>query len=73
MTNPSGAKVPPKRVAEGDKGEEPLSFKAAAKTWVKDNPQTAQAIFGKKLGQRLLNGEISFDKAVKLWQSPKAS
>ena len=73
MTNPKGEKVPPKRLAEGDGGEAGLSFKTAAKTWVRDNPATAQAIFGKKLGQRLVDGEISFDKAVKLWQSPKAS
>jgi SPP1 gp7 family putative phage head morphogenesis protein len=73
MTDPSGKPVPPKRPADGDGAEEALSFKVAAKQWVRDNPQTAQAIFGKKLGQRLVDGEISFDKAVKLWQSPKAT
>lgn len=73
MASPKGEKMPPKRLAEGDGGEAGLSFKTAAKTWVRDNPATAQAIFGKKLGQRLVDGEISFDKAVKLWQSPKAS
>jgi SPP1 gp7 family putative phage head morphogenesis protein len=73
MTDPSGKPVPPKRPADGDGVEEALSFKVAAKQWVRDNPQTAQAIFGKKLGQRLVDGEVSFDKAVKLWQSPKAT
>jgi hypothetical protein len=73
MTDPNGNKVPPRRLADGDGPEQPLEFKVAAKQWVKDNPETAQAIFGKKLGQRLVDGEISFDKAVKLWQSPKAS
>ncbi len=71
MTDPSGNKVPPKRPADGDGAEQALSFKVAAKQWVKDNPDTAQAIFGKKLGQRLVDGEIGFDKAVKLWSAPK--
>jgi SPP1 gp7 family putative phage head morphogenesis protein len=71
MIDPSGRKVTPKRLAEGDGGDTALNFKTAAKTWVKDNPQTAQDIFGKKLGQRLVNGEISFDKAVKQWSAPK--
>ena len=61
----------PKRPADGDGAEQALSFKVAAKQWVKDNPATAQAIFGKKLGQQLADGKISFDKAVKLWSSPK--
>lgn len=71
MTGPSGNKVPPKRPADGDGAEQALSFKVAAKQWVTDNPATAQAIFGKKLGQRLVDGEIGFDKAVKLWSAPK--
>ena len=71
--NPDGATEPTRRAAEGDKGEQALSFKAAAKTWVQDNPETAQVIFGKKLGQRLVDGEISFDKAVKQWSAPKAA
>jgi hypothetical protein len=73
MTNPDGTTEPTRRPAEGDNGEQALSFKAAAKTWVQDNPETAQAIFGKKLGQRLVDGEISFDKAVKQWSAPKAA
>lgn len=73
MTDPSGQKVPPKRPADGDGPEEALSFKVAAKTWVKGNPETAQAIFGKKLGQDLIDGKVSFDQAVKRWQAPKAS
>jgi hypothetical protein len=73
MTDPSGRSVPTQRPVEGDSGEGALSFKATAKQWVKDNPQTAQAIFGKKLGQRLVDGEIGFDKAVKLWSAPKAT
>ena len=58
---------PTNREATGDKGAEPLSFRAAASQWVKDNPETAQSIFGKRLGQRLIDGDISFDQAVKLW------
>jgi hypothetical protein len=71
MTDPQGRQVPINRPAEGDSGEQTITFKQAAKTWVTDNPETAQAIFGKKLGQRLVDGEIGFDKAVKLWQAPK--
>jgi SPP1 gp7 family putative phage head morphogenesis protein len=71
MTDPSGNKVQPKRPADGDGTEQALSFKVAARQWVSDNPATAQAIFGKKLGQRLVDGEIGFDKAVKLWSAPK--
>lgn len=73
MTDPSGQKVPTRRPADGDGPEEALSFKVAAKTWVKDNPETAQAIFGKKLGQDLIDGKVSFDQAVKRWQAPKAT
>ena len=73
MTDPSGQSVPPQRPADGDGPEGALSFKVAAKQWVKDNPATAQAIFGKKLGQQLVDGKIGFDKAVKLWQAPKAT
>jgi hypothetical protein len=57
------------REATGDRGAEPLSFRAAASRWVRDNPETARAIFGKALGQRLVDGEISFDQAVKLWSA----
>lgn len=73
MRDPNGNPVAPRRLADGDGPEQPLDFKVAAKQWVKDNPNTAQAIFGKKLGQRLVDGEISFDKAVKQWSAPKAS
>jgi hypothetical protein len=68
MQGPDGPE-PTRRPAVGDKGTEPLSFRTAAKTWVKQNPETAQAIFGKKLGQDLVDGKISFDQAVKRWAS----
>lgn len=71
MTDPDGNTVQPNRLADGDGPEGALSFKVAAKQWVKDNPATAQAIFGKKLGQQLVDGDISFDRAVKIWRSPK--
>lgn len=66
MQGPTGPE-PTRRPAEGDSGQEALSFRTAAKTWVKQNPETAQAIFGKKLGQDLIDGKISFDQAVKRW------
>jgi hypothetical protein len=58
---------PLNREATGDKGAEALSFRAAASRWVRDNPETARSIFGKALGQRLIDGKIGFDQAVKLW------
>lgn len=66
MQGPDGPE-PVRREAKGDNGAEALSFRTAAKTWVKQNPETAQAIFGKKLGQQLVDGKISFDQAVKRW------
>jgi hypothetical protein len=72
MQGPNGPE-PTKRPAQGDGGgTDALSFRKAAKTWVKDNPETAQAIFGKKLGQQLVDGKISFDQAVRQWRQPKA-
>ena len=68
---PSGEKVAVKRPATGDQGETVIKFKDAARTWVKQNPDTARAIFGKRLGNRLLRGEIGFDRAVKEWQAPR--
>jgi hypothetical protein len=60
---------PLNREATGDRGAEALSFRAAASQWVRDNPETARAIFGKALGQRLIDGKIGFDQAVKLWSA----
>ena len=60
---------PLNREATGDKGAQALSFRAAASRWVRDNPETARAIFGKELGQRLIDGKIGFDQAVKLWSA----
>lgn len=71
MQGPDGPE-PTRREAKGDNGAEALSFRKAAKQWVKDNPETAQAIFGKKLGQDLIDGKVSFDQAIKLWRQPKA-
>lgn len=59
------------RIVTGDEGDARTDFKLAAKTWVKDNPDTARSIFGVKLGNQLIEGKIGFDKAVKLWQAPK--
>ena len=73
MISPSGKKVEPTREAVGDDGEKRLDFSKSAKGWVKANPDTAKEIFGKKLGQQLVDGKIGFDKAVKLWRSPKGA
>ncbi len=72
MVNPAGEKVPVKREVKGDNGSEALSFRKAAKQWLKDNPETAQSIFGKKLGQDLIDGKVSFDQAIKRWRQPKS-
>lgn len=71
MINPQGQVVPVRRPADGDKGEQAITFKTEAKKWIKNNPETAQAIFGKKLGQQLVRSDITFDRAVKQWQEPK--
>jgi len=71
MTGPSGDPVATKRPAEGDSGEQKVSFKRAAKNWVKDNPETARDIFGVRLGDQLVSGKISFDKAVKQWSAKR--
>ena len=71
MTSPLGDQVATKRPAEGDSGEQTVSFKRAAKSWVIDNPETAREIFGVRLGNQLVKGEISFDKAVKQWTSKR--
>jgi hypothetical protein len=71
MTAPNGDEVAARRPVEGDRGEAVITFKKAARTWVKENPETARAIFGKRLGDRLVKGEIGFDRAIKEWQAPK--
>jgi hypothetical protein len=70
MQSPDGPQ-PVRRPAKGDGGgTEALSFKEAARSWVRTNPETAQAIFGKRLGQRLVDGQISFDQAIRQWSAP---
>jgi hypothetical protein len=72
MTNPeTGETTLPQRPAEGDSGEEVIGFKQSVKAWVKDNPETTKAIFGKKLGTKLVDGEIGFDKAVRQWSGTR--
>lgn len=73
ITQPDGTTNDTLRPVEGDRGEGELSFRKSAKQWVKDNPETAKEIFGKRLGQQLADGEIGFDKALKLWQQPKGA
>lgn len=69
MQGPDGPQ-PTRRPAQGDSGAtEALSFRTAARNWVRDNPETAQAIFGKRLGQQLVDGRIGFDQAVRQWAS----
>jgi hypothetical protein len=46
--------------------------------WIRANPETTRAIFGKRIGDQLLGSDregrpvkrISLDRAVKLWQAP---
>lgn len=64
---PDGTLVPPQREAIGDRGEQNLGYRQAARKWLADNPETTRSIFGKKLGNQLLSGEIGFDRAVRLW------
>ena len=53
------------RYAEGDQGLEKISVKVT--DWIKANPDTTRSIFGKKLGQRLLDGDLTLDRAIKEW------
>jgi hypothetical protein len=73
MTAPNGDQVSARRPVDGDRGEEVLSFKRSVNAWLKDNPDTTRAIFGKALGNRLLNPNDKLDlpAAVKIWQAPK--
>jgi hypothetical protein len=72
MTNPeTGETTLPQRPADGDNGEEVIGFKQSVKEWVKANPETTKAIFGKRLGAKLVEGEIGFDKAVRQWSGTR--
>lgn len=73
MTAPNGEQVAARRPADGDRGEEVLSFKRSVNAWLKDNPDTTRSIFGKALGNRLLDPSDKLDLAgaVKIWQAPK--
>ena len=57
------------RFATGDQGDERITFGDSVSRWIKQNPDTARSIFGKKLGQRLIDGEVSLDRAIKEWAS----
>jgi hypothetical protein len=57
------------RFADGDQGTEETGFGLGVNRWIKGNPETARAIFGKRLSERLISGEISLDKAIKEWAS----
>lgn len=72
MTTPSGDTIPAQRPAEGDSGEQSVSFKRSVRDWLQDNPETTRRIFGKRLGNRLLDPRDRLDLpgAVKIWQAP---
>lgn len=72
MLTPSGDAIPAQRPAEGDSGEQTVSFKRSVRDWLQDNPETTRRIFGKRLGNRLLDPRDRLDLpgAVKIWQAP---
>jgi hypothetical protein len=57
------------RFATGDQGTEQIGFGTKVSSWIQDNPETARSIFGQKLGQRLIDGKLTLDKAIKEWAS----
>jgi hypothetical protein len=72
MTNPeTGETTLPQRPAEGDNGEEVISFRQSANQWVRANPETARAIFGRRLGTELAEGRIGFNQAVRQWSGTR--
>jgi hypothetical protein len=76
MQPPDGGKPQPvARPAEGDSGEQTVSFRKTVNQWLRDNPETTKEIFGKRLGSRLLDREDKLDlpSAIRLWQAPKGS
>lgn len=64
---PDGTLVPPQRAAVGDQGEQNVGYRRVAQRWLRDNPETTRAIFGKGLGDQLLSGKLTLDQAVKRW------
>ena len=53
------------RFVEGDKGDQVLPFGTTVEQWLRRNPETAAGILGKKRAERLLNGELSLDRAIR--------
>jgi hypothetical protein len=73
MQPPDGGRPQPTaRPAEGDSGEQTISFRKTVNQWLRDNPDTTKQIFGKRLGSRLLDREDKLDlpSAIRLWQAP---
>lgn len=73
MQPPDGGRPQPTaRPAEGDSGEQTISFRKTVNQWLRDNPDTTKQIFGKRLGLRLLDREDKLDlpSAIRLWQAP---
>ena len=54
------------RSVVGDDGIEMIDATAkGTEKWLRENPETAKGIFGKKISQKFLKGELSLDKAVR--------
>ena len=73
MQPPDGGRPQPTaRPADGDSGEQTISFRKTVNQWLRDNPDTTKQIFGKRLGSRLLDREDKLDlpSAIRLWQAP---
>ena len=54
-----------RRIVVGDSGDQAVPFRTDVEGWIRSNPQTAAEIFGKARAERLINGEISLDRAVR--------
>lgn len=54
-----------RRIVVGDIGEQVVPFRTDVESWIRQNPDTAGEIFGKARAKRLIDGEISLDRAVR--------
>jgi hypothetical protein len=54
-----------RRIVVGDSGEQVVPFRTDVEGWIRQNPDTAAEIFGKARAKRLIDGEISLDRAVR--------
>lgn len=53
------------RVVKDDKGERRIPFRVDVEDWIRANPETAAAIFGRGRAERIISGELSLERAIR--------